>query len=180
MENVEIYKIKNIVTKLIIIFMTVTVIFSIVANTNKCWAIADITEDLDFWKTENEVGSNDFDSKIGAIVGIVRIIGIFISVETLSVIGIKFMLGSVEQRAQYKQTLLPWLIGAILVFSITFVPTIIYNFINDNGVNKTEELQISIDKTNVTLKIGENEEVTLKATITPTTNKTVRWTSYNP
>lgn len=91
--------------------------------------MTDVTQDLNFWGDikENGVGTF-FDKKVEKIASAVRYIGIIISVITLSVIGIKFMLGSVEERAQYKQTLMPWLIGAIMVFAMTNIPSIIYSF----------------------------------------------------
>ena len=37
------------------------------------------------------------------------------------------MLGSVEEKAQYKETLGPYFLGAVLVFGITNVLSIVYN-----------------------------------------------------
>lgn len=65
--------------------------------------------------------------KIYPILSIIRTIGIIVSVATLMVIGIKFMLGSVQEKAQYKQIMIPWIIGAIMVFAITTIPTLIYD-----------------------------------------------------
>lgn len=53
------------------------------------------------------------------IIGVVQFIGTFVSVIVLIVIGIKYMLGSVEEKAEYKKTMMPYIIGAILVFGIT-------------------------------------------------------------
>lgn len=53
------------------------------------------------------------------IIGIIRFVGSFASVIVLIVIGIKYMTGSLEERAEYKKTMVPYLIGAILVFAIT-------------------------------------------------------------
>ena len=55
-------------------------------------------------------------------------IGSIISVVVLIVIGIKYMLGSAEERADYKKTLLPYFIGAILVFAASSIAGIVYNF----------------------------------------------------
>ena len=38
---------------------------------------------------------------------------------TIAIIGVKYMFGSVEQKAEYKSSLIPWLIGAAMVFGIT-------------------------------------------------------------
>ena len=39
-------------------------------------------------------------------------------------------MGSAEERADYKKTMIPYIIGAILVFSMTTLPMIIYNIMN--------------------------------------------------
>ena len=53
------------------------------------------------------------------IIGIVQFIGSFTSVIVLIVMGIKYMTGSIEEKAEYKKTMGPYVIGAILVFATT-------------------------------------------------------------
>lgn len=53
------------------------------------------------------------------IIGIVQFIGSFTSVIVLIVMGIKYMTGSIEEEAEYKKTMGPYVIGAILVFATT-------------------------------------------------------------
>lgn len=50
------------------------------------------------------------------VLGLIQTIGTFIAVGTLMILGIKYMLGSTEERATYKKSMLPYLIGAILLF----------------------------------------------------------------
>ena len=38
--------------------------------------------------------------------------------KTLTVIGIKYMLGSVEEKAQHKKTMIPFIIGVIMIVAI--------------------------------------------------------------
>ena len=61
------------------------------------------------------------------ILGVITVIGIIASVAILIIIGIKYMLGSVEEKATYKKSLLPYVIGAGLVFSASTIANIIYN-----------------------------------------------------
>lgn len=63
------------------------------------------------------------------IIGVIRIVGTIISVIALAVMGIKYMVGSVEEKAEYKKTMLPYLIGAIMLFGITNLLVIIQNFV---------------------------------------------------
>ena len=70
--------------------------------------------------------SEELKEKIENVLGIVQVIGSVVSVIMLMAIGIKYMLGSVEEKAEYKKTIIPYLIGAALVFSGTTIPQILY------------------------------------------------------
>ena len=116
-------------TGIILIFFLIINILAI--NSKVCAAGIDVTEDLDYWSNLTVTDTaGSFHGMAENVISIVRVIGIIASLATLSIIGIKFMLGSVEEKAQYKQTLFPWFIGALLVFAITTLPTIIYEATN--------------------------------------------------
>lgn len=51
-----------------------------------------------------------------SIFNILLVAGIIIAVILSSILGIKFMIGSVEEKAQVKETLIPFVIGCIVVF----------------------------------------------------------------
>lgn len=70
-------------------------------------------------------------SKIKPIIGYISGIGMAVSVITLVVLGIKYMVGSIEERAEYKKSMIPYLIGAFFVFGISSVVTIIMQFTNE-------------------------------------------------
>jgi len=70
--------------------------------------------------------SEELKEKTENVLGIVQVIGSVVSVIMLMAIGIKYMLGSVEEKAEYKKTIIPYLIGAALVFSGTTIPQILY------------------------------------------------------
>ena len=64
---------------------------------------------------------------------ILKVLGIIssaISIIAMIALGIKYMMGSLEEKAQYKKTLLPYFIGAMFVFGATLIPGIIYNWFN--------------------------------------------------
>lgn len=72
---------------------------------------------------------DDIQNYGGKILGAVTTAGIVLSVIILSVLGIKYMLGSAEEKAEYKKTLMPYLIGAALIFGASTVANIVYNFV---------------------------------------------------
>lgn len=86
--------------------------------------------DLNQYKGE-PAEATEFVSRVNVIVGVIRNIGVILSVIILIIIGIKYMLGSVEEKADYKKSLLPYVIGAFLVFSISLLPQLIYNFVQN-------------------------------------------------
>ena len=51
------------------------------------------------------------------ILGIIQVVGTIAAVGILMVLGIKYMMGSTEEKAEYKKTMLPYIIGAVLLFA---------------------------------------------------------------
>lgn len=70
------------------------------------------------------------EDKANVIIGAIQIIGTILSVVVLGIIGIKYMIGSAEERAEYKKTLQPYLIGAIMLFGITNILAIVVKIVN--------------------------------------------------
>ena len=68
--------------------------------------------------------------KVSSILGLVRNIGILVSVGALMTIGIKTMTGSIEEKSKYKQSLPVYILGAMLLMAMTTLPSIIYNAVN--------------------------------------------------
>ncbi len=64
------------------------------------------------------------------IVTIMQTVGIVVAVVVLLVIGIKYMIGSAEEKAEYKKTMIPYVIGAILLFASTTIVGVVYNLAN--------------------------------------------------
>ena len=82
------------------------------------WAPNSQTEAKDATKLQN-VGNT--------IIGAIRAVGTIISVAVFAVLGIKYMMGSVEEKAEYKKTILPYAIGAGMVFAASSLVSVIYN-----------------------------------------------------
>ena len=63
------------------------------------------------------------------IIGILQAVGIVVSVVVVIVLGIKYMMGSVEEKAEYKKTMMPYLIGAALIFAASAISMMVMNFL---------------------------------------------------
>ena len=84
----------------------------------------------DDYKPTPNPGSQQLSDIGGVVLGAVNVVGAFVSVAMLMIIGIKFMMGSVEEKAEYKKTMFPYTIGAILLFSGTTLINCIYKMFN--------------------------------------------------
>lgn len=65
------------------------------------------------------------------LITILTTVGIVVSVIVLVVLGIKYMMGSAEEKAEYKKTLMPYVIGAGLVFAASSIAQIVYQFMGN-------------------------------------------------
>lgn len=68
-------------------------------------------------------------SVIETIIQILTYVGSGLSVIVLVALGIKYMLGSVEEKAEYKKTMLPYVIGAVIVFAASSITGVVYTTI---------------------------------------------------
>lgn len=66
-------------------------------------------------------------SKANTILGVVTTIGVITAVVTLIILGIKYMFGSVEEKADYKKSMIPYIIGIVLLLSISGIVALIAN-----------------------------------------------------
>lgn len=65
-----------------------------------------------------------------SIVAVVRIVGIVVAVVILLVLGIKYMMGSAEEKAEYKKSMIPYIVGAVLIFASTTIVGVVYDMAN--------------------------------------------------
>ena len=77
---------------------------------------------------DNVTGSPEIQSAGNSIISILQTVGVVLSVVVLMIIGIKYMMGSAEEKAEYKKTMIPYIVGAALIFAASALAQVIYNF----------------------------------------------------
>lgn len=83
-------------------------------------------------KADGNVSSTtELQSIGGKLLGVLQAVGVILAVIILTVIGIKYMMGSAEEKAEYKKTMMPYIIGAIIVFAAPTIANLIYKFGTD-------------------------------------------------
>ena len=75
-------------------------------------------------------GVNEITNLGQQIVGILQTVGIILSVVILIILGIKYMMGSAEEKAEYKKTMIPYVMGAIFIFAASTLANVVYNFVS--------------------------------------------------
>ena len=67
------------------------------------------------------------------IIGIITTVGVVVAVVILLVLGIKYMMGSASEKAEYKKTMIPYLVGAILIFGASAITKVVVNLASGIG-----------------------------------------------
>ncbi len=71
--------------------------------------------------------SSAFFEKAGVVIGWISTLGIVISVIVLAVMGLKYMLNGIEEKAEFKKSMIPYLIGCFMLMAISIIVKIIAN-----------------------------------------------------
>ena len=105
-------------TKILSIVLMVIMVLTFSTNIVNAASDEDVVEGL-FNNGNADTGNLE---NVGAnIVDIVTTIGIIVAVVVLLVLGIKYMMGSASEKAEYKKTMIPYLIGAVLIFGASAI-----------------------------------------------------------
>lgn len=82
----------------------------------------------DMQANTSATGTTEVQSLGQNIMGVVQVAGVVIAVIILMVLGIKYMMGSAEEKAEYKKTMIPYLVGAVLIFAASTIANVVYQF----------------------------------------------------
>ena len=111
----------KIVVKIVNMILIAMVIISISLN---CFALTP----TDISGTDNPTGTTQITDLGNDIVGIFQVVGVVLAVAVIIVLGIKYMLGSAEEKSEYKKSMLPYLVGAAFIFAGSILANVIYEF----------------------------------------------------
>ena len=109
-----------------IISTIVTVALVLMLLTSTSFAAINRPGDVNTSKSLN--GMNKVENAGEGIIGAIRTVGMLVSVGILMVLGIKYMMGSAEEKASYKKTMMPYLVGAVLIFGASVIAQAVFEF----------------------------------------------------
>ena len=117
---------KNIVFKIFTIIAIILILFIPIA-----YAGTPTTVNPEEWKP-SDFDVEDVDEVMDmaqVIVTIIRTVGIVVAVVVLLIMGIKYMVGSVEEKADYKTSMKPYLIGVLIFFGLSQILAVIIDIV---------------------------------------------------
>lgn len=91
-------------------------------------------DDPDYFNPSDSFSQKDADAvatKVKPILSTISTVGIVVSVITTVILGIKYMIGSVSEKAEYKKTMIPYIIGIVFLVSISGILGLISSLTQD-------------------------------------------------
>jgi len=110
----------NKISKIILITLLIGICFMSLSDV---YALTD--DQIAQLKPPNPTGYDNFFQKAGNVLGLVRNIGAVVSVLGIAVLGLRYMWGSVDEKANYKETMFPFIIGIVITIGITTIIVIV-------------------------------------------------------
>lgn len=114
------------------VLTTIIMVIMVIATLSNVVFGADVNNILD--QINNNKGTTtgtDEITGIGAkIIDILQVVGIVVGIVVLLVIGIKYIMGSAEEKAEYKKVMIPYIVGAILIAAAPTIVKLIFNAAN--------------------------------------------------
>ncbi len=108
-----------------VLLMAVMLVMSI---SNITYAASDILTNLsDATNLTNVDTDGTLKDKAGRLLSVIQYIGILGGALVLAVLGIKYMLGSVEEKAEYKKSFIPLIVGAVVVMGAVSIAKFLFN-----------------------------------------------------
>ncbi len=120
--------------KVVIMMIVFFICFFAIQNTICMATFTDPLEDPEHYQpSENPTSNNTaFIERANIAIGVIQLIGTLLSVVTFMVLGIRYMLASVQEKALYKETMGPYIVGAIMLFAIPNLISVLYDLITKN------------------------------------------------
>lgn len=115
------------------IFISIITLFLILALSINIYAITldDAKKQMeDTNKLDKQGKSTGVMAVINDVIGLLQLAGTGISVVTITLLGAKYMLSSVEQKAEIKNRAMPVVIGCVILFGAVNLVAIVANFTN--------------------------------------------------
>lgn len=111
------------ITKILTIVLLIAMI---VLSVSEVFASGDIITNIES-SAKGNVDMGTLPQTVGKVIAYIRNASILIGVVIIIILGIKYMLGSVEEKAGYQKSFVPLVVGIIVVMAATSIASFLFS-----------------------------------------------------
>lgn len=115
--------ISMVVVIMIMIFTLLSVVYEVKADFNP----GNIINKVGTEANTVDVDTTSLNSKAGKILAYIRNIAVIAGVIIITILGVKYMTGSLEEKSEYKKSFIPLIVGIIVIMAATAIATTIFS-----------------------------------------------------
>jgi len=102
-------------------------VIMVMTLSNTVFAAAGVLNSLDGQVSLNSVqGGDKVATLAGRIISFIQYVAIIAGAVILAVLGIKYMMGSVEEKAEYKKSFVPLIVGIVVVMGAITIANVLF------------------------------------------------------
>ena len=120
-----IVKIASTLVLSMMLFVGVATFTPVLATTSDTKTIIDTID-----KTQSTVDTSKVQSIAGQVLSVIRTVAVIAGVILIAVLGIKYMMGSASEKAEYKKSMIPLIVGAIVVMAASQLATMLFTVVS--------------------------------------------------
>lgn len=119
----------KLVSILLISLVLIAVLGQVCLATNYSQMITDVNTQITSNETATAVdsGMNNIKVSAGKVVRMIRNAAAIAAVVIISILGIKYMMGSTQEKADYKKSFIPLIVGIVVVVAASSIATLIFS-----------------------------------------------------
>lgn len=110
-------------TKILTVVLLVAIIVMSVSNV---FAAGSIINEIETSASNANVNTSSISQMVGKIIAYLRNAAVIIGVVIIIILGIKYMTGSLEQKAEYQKSFVPLIVGIVIVMAATSIASFLF------------------------------------------------------
>jgi type IV secretory pathway VirB2 component (pilin) len=114
--------------KIITCILAIILLVGFIGNTVLAVDAGTIIESMKGHEDEINVEDSGILQIAGKVMGAIRTVAVIAGVIILMILGFKYMTGSLEEKADYKKSMVPLVVGIIVVMAAAQLITMIFDF----------------------------------------------------
>lgn len=117
----------KLISMVVVIMIMILTLLSAVYEVKADFNPGDIINKVGTEANTTNVDTTSLNAKAGKILAYIRNIAVIAGVIVITILGVKYMTGSLEEKAEYKKSFIPLIVGIIVIMAATAIATTIFS-----------------------------------------------------